>query len=87
MFIDTNGIEIGDKVRDQITGLEGIVTGMTQWTTGCARAIVQPPVDKENKVPDGISVDVLQLAVTKPGPRHGAANTTKGGPRPTPTRR
>jgi hypothetical protein len=85
--IDTNGIEIGDKVRDTITGLEGIVTGMTQWTTGCARAIVQAPIDKDGKVPDGYSVDVLQVVVTTPGPRHGATNTNKGGPRPTPVRR
>lgn len=88
MHIDTNGFEIDDKVRDRITGLEGIVIGITMWTTGCARAVVQPRIDKEGKVPESISIDVLSLEMVKAGPRHEAPAPVAsiGGPRPTPTR-
>lgn len=28
-------IELGDRVRDVVSGFEGIVTGYTTWLTGC----------------------------------------------------
>lgn len=35
-------IELGSKVKDKITGFEGVVTGRTEWLTGCVRLAVQP---------------------------------------------
>lgn len=86
MYIDTNGFELGDRVKDTITGYTGVIIGMSQWTTGCARASVQAPVDKDGKVPDSIGIDVLTLEMVKAGPRHDA-DRSKGGPRPEPNRR
>lgn len=87
MKIDTNGFELGDTARDTVTGLTGKVIGMTQWLTGCPRAIIQPPLDKDGKVPDTYSIDTLTLELVEAGPRHAPAATHKGGPRPTPSRR
>lgn len=72
MEIDTKGFEIEDVVRDRITGFEGKITGITQWSTGCARASVQAPWDPEKggKIPDAYSIDVLTLDLVEAGPRH-----------------
>jgi hypothetical protein len=83
--IDTNGIEIGDVAKDTITGFEGTVIGITQWTTGCARASLQARVNKDGKVPDSVGFDVLTLELVKAGPRHDV-DRSKGGPRDEPTR-
>lgn len=92
MQIDTNGIEIGDKVRDTITDFEGVVIGVTQWTTGCARLTVQPPMTAKGKedgvkLPDSFfSFDALTLEIIRWGPRHDATpdpksiGAGKGGP-------
>ena len=86
MFIDTNGFELGDVVRDTITGFEGTITGIHVWTTGCARVTLQRRVDKDGKVPDGVGSDVLTLEMVKASPRH-EINRTIGGPRPEPVHR
>lgn len=95
MEIDTNGFEIGDRVRDKVTGFSGVITGITQWTTGCARAVVQPALNptEPHKIPEGYSIDVLTLSMIEKGPRHAkepapeaAASSRKGGP-PTATAR
>lgn len=43
---------LGKSVRDKITGFEGIITSKHLYLTGCAQYGVQPPVDKENKIPE-----------------------------------
>jgi hypothetical protein len=30
-------VNLGDKVKDRITGLEGIAIGVTTWLYGCRR--------------------------------------------------
>lgn len=34
-------IKLGDLVRDEITGYEGVVIGITNWLNGCARMGLQ----------------------------------------------
>ena len=36
--------ELGQKVKDSITGFAGIVTGRAEYITGCHQILVQPPV-------------------------------------------
>lgn len=88
MFIDTNGIELGDWVRDETTGIEGLVTAVTKWTTGCARIALQPPLDKDGKRRDAEWSDVLICTVIERGrfklPDATATTPSKGGPRPDP---
>ena len=33
---------LGDEVKDTITGFKGIVVARTEWLNGCARVTVQP---------------------------------------------
>lgn len=79
MIVDTNGFEIEDRVRDRITGFEGVITGISQFVTGCARATVQPPMsdkvrEEGGKMPDAWFIDVLTLEMVELGPRHEAAS-------------
>jgi len=88
MNVDTNGFELGDVVRDNVTNIEGIVTGIHMYLTGCARVSIQPKVGKDNKVPDSYGSDVLQLSMVKAGLRHKAPVVAPriGGPRDDPAR-
>ncbi len=82
-------INLGDEVKDIITGLKGIVIGKTKWMYGCNRVIIQPPMDKDGKVPDGYSVDEPQVEVIKPKKiKANKAQVAKSpaGPKPTPAR-
>ncbi len=56
-------VENGDKVRDMISGLEGIVVGETTYLNGCVRFIVQPKINKDGKVPDSEWVDSQQIKI------------------------
>ena len=59
-------INLGDEVKDLVTGFTGIVIGKTTWLTGCDRFIVQPKgVNKEGKIYDNSSFDEESLIVVK----------------------
>lgn len=60
-------IELGSKVKDKVSGFEGITVARTMWLNGCARITVQPPVDKDGKLPDSICVDEFQLELVQAG--------------------
>ena len=63
-------IELGSKVRDRISGFEGVAVARTVWRQGCARITVQPKVDKDGKLPETASFDEPELEVLnapKPG--------------------
>ena len=42
-------IKLGKRVKDTITGFEGIVVGRTEWLYGCVRVSVQPQTLHEGK--------------------------------------
>lgn len=80
-------INLGDKVRDRITGLTGIAIGRTEWLFGCVRMIVQPQELREGKPIDAVSIDEPQLDLVeaaKPAPAPAASGPH--GPRPDPVR-
>lgn len=56
-------VENGDKVRDMVSGLEGIVVGETKYLNGCVRFIVQPKINKDGKVPESEWVDEQQIKI------------------------
>jgi len=37
-------VQLGDTVRDRITGFEGVVTGRVEYITGCNQLLVSPRV-------------------------------------------
>jgi len=61
MKIDTNGITLGAYVKDTITGMEGHVTGIAAFITGCAQLLVQPKMDGDNKFVEPRFFDVPRL--------------------------
>lgn len=60
-------VACGDKVRDPITGFEGIVVSRTEYLFGCVRVAVQGEDDRDGKMTDPRWYDEPQLDVVKPG--------------------
>ena len=58
-------IELGDKVRDKVTGYEGIATSKTEFLNGCTQIEVTPKIKKgTNPTPEqmiGMGIDQQQL--------------------------
>lgn len=60
-------IQLGLEVEDLVSGLKGIAECRCQWLNGCVRIGVQPPIDKDGKLPSASYIDEIQLVVTGPG--------------------
>jgi len=52
---------LGRRVRDRVTGYEGIVESVSWDLYGCIQAVVRPPVDDKGAMPDAKWLDVLRL--------------------------
>jgi len=58
--------EHGQKVKDKVSGVSGIINAMAIWINGCNRYSVQPKAKKnENKIPDSYWIDEQQLELVK----------------------
>lgn len=78
-------VELGDKVKDTVTGFTGIVVAITKWLHGCDRIVVQPKMGKDGKLADNSAFDAPQIVVVakrvvKATPLMARA-TAPGGPR------
>jgi hypothetical protein len=59
-------IELGDEVKDLVTGFKGIAVSITRYISGCDRIGVKPPYKlKEAKQPEELWFDSNQLIVVK----------------------
>lgn len=57
-------VELGDRVKDRITGFSGIAVARVEWLYGCERFAVQPEtLAKDGKYQDNQYFDAPQLAV------------------------
>jgi hypothetical protein len=56
-------IELGQKVKDKITGFTGVVTGRTEYITGCEQLLVQPPTKNDGAFTEPRWFDVDRLDV------------------------
>ena len=85
-------IELGDRVRDKITGFKGIVTGITQWLYGCTRIVIlKEKVERDGKAQemciDEPQAELIQKAVVKRAvPESAPAEERRHGPRQDPGR-
>lgn len=83
---------LGDRVRDRVTGFEGIVVARTTWLHGCVRLTVQPSgLDKDGKIQtaegfDELQIEILGRGVVPATPEQVRPKMT-GGPRPEPAKR
>ena len=56
-------IQLGQKVKDKITGFTGVITGVCDYLSGCNQALVVPPVKADGSYTDGHWFDVQRLDV------------------------
>lgn len=73
-------VELGSKVKCKVTGLVGIVTAKAAHLYGCNRVWIQPPVEKESKVPDGCWMDEAQVEIIEPQVIRKDLTKNTGGP-------
>jgi hypothetical protein len=59
--------QLGARVRDRVTGLEGVIVARVEWLYGCRRYTVQPAGVKDGKPFDTIGFDEDALDVLSPG--------------------
>ena len=59
-------VELGDRVRDKISGLQGILVGVTYWLYGCRRLSIQPEESKDGKPADYFTIDEPQAHLVQP---------------------
>lgn len=79
MKLETS-LELGQTYRDEITGFEGVCTGVTIYLNGCIQALLEPKdkPDAKHKWIDEQRLGVPALATaggpqsTPPGPGHPA---------------
>ena len=56
---------IGDKVKDTITGFQGIITARTQWLNNCNTYNVQSQELKDGQPTDRVFFDEPQLELVE----------------------
>lgn len=79
-------IALGSKVKDKVTGFEGIAIGRSTFLNGCARVGVQPKIGADGKIIDASWFDEPQLETVEANVVPQGAQDT-GGPIPSvPTR-
>lgn len=62
-------IKLGDRVKDLVTGFEGIVIGRTEWLYGCTTLGVKSSELKDGKPIESLWFDEqsLDALATEPG--------------------
>jgi hypothetical protein len=72
-------VQLGDKVRDRVTGATGIATGIAEYLYGCRRISVQPVRLDKGKPVEGQWFDEPSLIVLVPAKKPNVLSG--GGPR------
>ena len=57
-------IQLGDKIRDKVSGLTGIATGRIEYLNGCIQYGITPQA-KDGKTADTCYFDERQIEVVK----------------------
>lgn len=58
---------IGDKVKNRVSGFEGVITGRAEYLNGCRQYLISPPVDEKDGYRDAVWCDEQTLDVTETG--------------------
>ena len=59
-------IVLGNKVRDIVSGFEGIATAKVDFLNGCTQICVRPK-SQDGKMPEGEYIDINQLEYVDEG--------------------
>lgn len=74
-------IRLGNKVRDKVTGFEGIATGRVEYLTGCQQIGITPPAkDGEVKATQYFDAERLVLVDIGIAPAEVSDPNAAGGP-------
>ena len=74
-------INLGDKVKDSVSNFQGIAVARHSYLQGCDRITIQPPVDKDGRLPESMTFDAPQIDVTEEGTvKRKAPKDNSGGP-------
>ena len=63
---NVQNIQIGDKVRDVITGAEGIVVSYSKHLTGCDTITIELGVNSDGRTPL-LAIDVTRAGIVEAG--------------------
>lgn len=83
--MDKQKIQLGEKVRDRLTGFEGRATSRVEYITGCVQYGVLPMAKGDGSYPDAVYIDEQRLEVIEPAIAQ-ASRPTGGPMRDAPTR-
>jgi hypothetical protein len=97
MATNTKTVELGDLVKDRISGFQGVAVCFTVWINGCVRWTLQPESKTKECAPGANETfDVQQLEVVRklkieppqalPARAPVSSAAAPGGPRPGPKR-
>jgi len=70
---------LGEELRDKITGYQGVVSARTEWLYGCRRYTVQSREMKDGKPVDSLTCDEMAMERVKVAPK-GKKVASTGGP-------
>jgi len=76
--------QLGDQVKDIVSGSSGIVIGHCKWLTGCDTFTVKPPIKEDGSKIDNFHIDITRAEVIEAGVVKLKNDTpvTRGGPQP-----
>jgi len=60
-------IELGNKVKDIVTGFTGIASSKIEYLNGCIQFGVKPPIKDDGTMSEIIYIDVQQLEYVSKG--------------------
>lgn len=69
---------LGLKVKDAVTGFNGVVTTVSFELYGCVQAVVTPPANSAGEVNDGRWFDVTRLEIIDSKPVMALPNFEEG---------
>lgn len=78
-------INLGDKVKDVVTGFEGVAVAKIEYLNGCRRYEIKPDKLKDGKTIDSEWIDIQQLKVVEENIFSKQKNTGSGGSGNTPS--
>jgi protein involved in polysaccharide export with SLBB domain len=85
-------INLGDKVRDMVTGIQGIATARTTWLNGCVRVTLEYAGGKKDEALevkretfDEEQLEIVKAGAVVPLSRRGTVKRSGGGGRPDPS--
>lgn len=60
-------LNLGDLVKDTVTGFTGVIVAYTTWLNGCIRVTVQPRELKDGKAIESCGFDIEQMVLVEAG--------------------